>query len=169
MQSAKTTSPSGRGRFAIVSFRSPLEGMRSMCTQRENQLHEQLIAVSILSISGKAILSAKLAEFAGPISQRRSRAFVRQIVELAALRPIKSSAGKPPASELIVTGCIPAERPLLTRKLLPLAPNEFASPNKRVIDRTAQRLPAHGRVNSVELGNEITGYRDVSIIVAASV
>ena len=140
-----------------------------MRTQRENQLHEQLIAVSILSISGKAILSAKLAEFAGPISQRCSRAFVSQIVELAAVRPIKSSAGKPPAPELIVTGCIPAERPLLTRKLLPLAPDEFASPNKRMIDRAAQRLPPHRGVNSVELRDEVTRQRYVSIIVAASV
>src|SRR5437868_10725651 len=123
MQSAKITSPSGRRRFAIVSFRSPLEGMRSMRTQRENQLHEQLVAFSILSISVKAILSAKLAEFAGPISQRCSRAFVRKIVELAAVRPIKSSAGKPASSELIVARRVHTESPLLTRKLLPLAPD----------------------------------------------
>src|SRR5437762_12890871 len=115
MQSTNTTNPSGLGRSAIVSFRSPLEGMRSMRTQREDQLHEQLIAALVVCVFRKTIFSAKLAEFAWPVGKSCSRAFVGQVVELAAVRPVEAPAGEPPAPKLIVTGCIPAECPLLAR------------------------------------------------------
>src|SRR5215472_3820266 len=57
--------------------------------------------------------------------------------------------------ELILSRRVHAERSLLKRSLLALAPDELAAPHKRMVDGSAQRLPAYGRVNAVQAGDEV--------------
>src|ERR1041385_9350788 len=81
-----------------------LKRMRAVRAQRKDQLHQELVAVSVLSILRETIFSTNLAEFAWPVSQRGGKALVGQIVELAPVRPVKPSTCKPAPAELIVAG-----------------------------------------------------------------
>src|SRR6266567_5781034 len=143
--------------------------MRAMCSQRKDQLHQQFVAVAALRVSAEAILSTKLAEFAGPISQRRGETFVPQIVELAPVGPVEAPATEPSPSKLVIPRRVKTETALLTRELLPLAPDEFAASNKRMIDGTPQRLPTNGRINSVELRNKVARQSQGSVVVTTRV
>src|SRR6476619_2580684 len=126
-----------------------------MRSEREDQLHEQFVALFVLRILREAIFSTNLAEFAWPVGKSRGCALVGQGIELAAIGPVKAPAGKPSSAQLIVSRCVPAECSLFTRELLTLAPYELASSYERVIDGTAQRLPAQSCINAVKLTNEV--------------
>src|SRR4029079_6835556 len=62
-----------------------------------------------------------------------------------------------------------AECSLLARKLLTLAPDELASSYEGMVDSAAQRLPANGCVDAVELSDEIARLGGGAIIVASRV
>src|SRR6266498_3905925 len=146
-----------------------LEWMCSMRAQRKDELHEQFVAVAILGVVRETILATNLAELARPVRKRRRCAFVCQIRELASIRPVIASPGKPAAPELIITRGIEPKRLLLTRELLSLAPYELTASHERMVDGTAQRLPAHGGINPVKLGNEVARHRHARIQATAVV
>src|SRR5258708_15494016 len=101
--------------------------MCAVSAEREDQLHEQFIAVPALRVMGKSVFAPNLAEFAGPVRQRGGCASVSQVGEAAAVRPVKSATGKPAATKLIISGNVISESPLFHWQLLPLAPDELAA------------------------------------------
>ena len=127
-----------------------------MSAQRKDQLHEEFMAVAILAIMREAILAPQLAELAGPISQRGSNSLVSKIGESAAVGIVETGASEPTPAELVIRGSVEPKGALLSRKLLPLAPYEFAASDERMVNGSAQWLPAQGCVNSVELRNKVT-------------
>src|SRR5437879_12486444 len=113
------------------------------------------MCIDVTRIMGEAVLPAHLAEFAGPVGEHCGSALVGQVGKLAAIGMVVAAAQKPSPSYLVISRCIKTESALLERQLLPLAPNELAPPNERMVDRTAQRLPSQRGVNSVKLRKKI--------------
>src|SRR5438093_1857459 len=139
--------------------------MRAMRTQRKNHLHQQLVRILILRIPRKPVLTANLAEFARPVSQNDGASVVSQIGQLAALGAVETPANKPASSKLVIGRGIHAKCPLLTGQLLSLAPDQLAAPYKRMVNGSSQRLPAQGRIDSVQICKKI----GTKIIVTASI
>ena len=80
-----------------------------MCSQREQQLEQYFVGIPALSIAGVTILTAHLAELAGPVGQHHRTALVGQIGKFRAVSIIVTSAKKPSAAKLIVSRSIEAE------------------------------------------------------------
>src|SRR5579884_2817257 len=114
------------------------------------------MTVPVLGVVRETILAANLAELAGPIGQGGGEAFVGQIGEAAAIRIVKAAAAEPPPAKLIITRRVEAEGTLFGGKLMALAPYELASSDERVINGAAQRFPAQGCVNAVELRHKVS-------------
>src|SRR4051812_46722616 len=119
----------------------------------------------------ETIFAAQLAELAGPVGQGCRNSLISQIAEAAAIGIIEAPAAEPAPPKLVIGRRIKAERLLLRRELLPLAPYEFASTDEGMVDGTPQRLPAQGRVDAIQLGHEIacSTTEGNGIVVAASV
>src|ERR1700674_5318216 len=103
-----------------------------------------------VSIAGKLVLSANLAELARPVGKDRGEAFVNEFRVLSFTRAIVASTDEPPPAQLIVAGSIEAKSALFRWKLLPLTPDQLSSSHKGVVDRPSQRLPAQRGVNAIK-------------------
>src|SRR5437588_2640039 len=129
--------------------------MRSMCAQRKHHLQQQFMRIDITCIVGETVLSTDLTELARPVGQHCRSSLVREIREFTSRGAVKSPAHKPAPSHLIIARSVEAERTLLTRDLLPLAPYEFAAPHKRMINRSSQRPPPQGGVNPIQVRQKV--------------
>src|SRR5581483_246520 len=146
-----------------------LERMGAVSAQREDELQENFVAVAVLGVACETVLATDLAEFAGPVGQSGCKSLVGESGQPAPVRPVKTRAGKPAPRKLVVSGSVKPERTLFRRELLSLAPYEFAASHERMIDGTPQRLPSQGRVNAVELSDEVSGRGDGPVVMSARV
>src|SRR5262249_32754140 len=113
------------------------------------------MCIDVTGISGKAVLAAYLTKLAGPIGQYGGEALINSAGVLRFSGAVVASTHKPAASQLVVGRGVEAECPLLKRKLLTLAPDELSSTDKGMIDRPAERSPAHGSVDPVQTSQKV--------------
>src|SRR5437870_302761 len=139
--------------------------MGAVSAQHEQELEAQLVGVLLLGIAREAILSAHLAELGGPIGQQSGEPAVSQVGLARAVGAIVPRADGPAPVEAILTGSIEAEGPLRLGQqqrrgeLIAMAPDQFGAREEVMVDGAAQRLPAQGGVEAVELG--VKGGADV--------
>src|SRR6266849_1484212 len=108
-----------------------------------------------VSVVGKFVLSAYLAELAWPISQHCGEAFVDEVRIRGFAGTIITSANEPSPPQLVVARSVEAKRTLFEGKLLSLAPDQFCPSHEGVINRSAQGLPAQGGVDSIKVGQKV--------------
>src|ERR1700756_3141620 len=118
----------------------------------------------------EAILAAHLAEFTRPVRHSRRDSLVGEIIEAAAIGIVEARSRKPAPPPLVIRRSVEPECALLHRQLLPLAPDQLATPDKRMVDRPAQWLPPNRCIRSVQLGQEVARSSACkhSVVVAAS-
>src|SRR2546425_1115218 len=138
--------------------------MGAVSAQNEQELEAQLVGVLLLGIAREAILPAHLAELGGPIGQQSGEPAVIQAGLARAVGAIVARANSPAPVEAILTGSIEAEGPLRLGQqrrgeLIAMAPDQFGAGEEVMVDGAAQRLPAQGGVEAIELS--VKGGADV--------
>src|ERR1035437_1940947 len=128
------------------------------------------MSVKPVCITGKSVLTANLRKLARPIGQHERPSLVIQVGVKCAIRSINPASHKPAAGKLEVPGSIEAESALEParsvsgagngqacdqRRLVLLAPNKFAAPDKQFVNGTPQWLPMVGCVDAVKIGDEV--------------
>src|ERR1700693_2019755 len=109
----------------------------------------------ISGVIRKTILSSNLAELARPVCQDRRTAFICEVGLARPIRPIIASAQEPPAVKLVLSRGVHTEGTLLKRRLLALAPYEFAASDERVVNSAPQRLPPPRGIHTVQARDEV--------------
>jgi hypothetical protein len=81
-----------------------LERVRAVRPDRELQLKQELIGGRSVGVIRPAVLTAQLAELAGPEREQRGKRLVAEIVFVESIRLIDAAAGEPAPRELVVAG-----------------------------------------------------------------
>src|SRR5712675_3708198 len=108
-----------------------------------------------VSVVGKLVLSAYLAELAGPVGQHGGETLVDEARVGDFTRAIIASANEPSPPQLIVARGVEAKRTLFERKLLPLTPDQFCPSHEGMVDGPAQGLPAQCGIDAVQVGKKV--------------
>src|SRR5262249_7495521 len=137
--------------ISSLPHKNSLERMRAVRSDGELELKQQLVRGRSFRVLCAAQLAANLAELARPVGQHQRLAGIMLAGGAGTLGPVKTRAGVPAACKLIVRREVVAEGALRLINLLPPAPDPFRAPDERVINRAAQRLPAHRGVKPGKL------------------
>src|SRR5260370_29775720 len=144
---------------------SILERMGAVRPEYKHELEAQLVGVSSLGVTRKAVLPTDLAEFARPVGEQRREAGVGQIGLLGAPGAVKPPAHGPAAREAVLSGgketkCALRLKQAERRELIALAPDQFAARQEGMGDGAAQRLPAKSCVHAVQCRVKVRRERD---------
>src|ERR1700687_3172423 len=107
-----------------------------------------------VSVVGKFILSADLAELAWPVGQHCGETLVDKARVFGFTRAIIAPSYEPSPPQLVVARSVEAKRALFERKLLPLTPDQFCPSHEGVVDGPAQGLPAQRGVYPIKVGQK---------------
>src|SRR5258708_39320210 len=108
-----------------------------------------------VSVVGKFILSADLAELAWPVAQYGGETLVDKARILGFTRAGIAPSYNPSPAQLVVARSVEAKGTLFERKLLPLTPDQFCPSHEGVVDGPAQGLPAQCGVDAVQVGEKV--------------
>ena len=113
-----------------------------MRPKNKQELKEEFVGVSALSVAREAILAAKLAEFTGPVGQDAGKARVGQGGVTCPARAVVTTADCPTPVKPVIRSRVETERTLNSGWLLTFTPDEFRPHEEIVINGPAQSLPA---------------------------
>src|SRR5712671_2203655 len=108
-----------------------------------------------VSVVGKFILSADLAELARPVGQYGGETLVDKTRVLGLTRAIVASSYEPSPPQLVIARSVEAKGTLFEGKLLPLTPDQFCPSHEGVVDGPAQGLPAQCGIDAVQVGKKV--------------
>src|SRR5436853_6668513 len=121
--------------------------MRAVRAQDEQELKEQFIRITALTVTSVAVLGANLVELARPVGHHRRKAIIGQPRIRGVAAAVKAAAHSPAAVHAIVERRIQAEGVLRLkyiswRELIARAPDKLVPEQNRVVDGAVQRFPA---------------------------
>src|SRR5882724_11751059 len=138
--------------------------MRAVRAHHEKKLEQQLIGVGVALIRvipevPITVLRTDLTKLARPIGENTGKAAVRQVGVRGVAGAVKTSPDGPAPVHAVIRRGIQAERMLRLervqrRELIAVAPEEFGAEEQRIVNGTAERLPAKRCGGSVKAGDE---------------
>src|SRR5882762_4821997 len=139
--------------------------MRAVRAHHEKKLEQQFVRVGIALIRvipevPITVLRTDLTELAWPVGENTGKAGVRQVSVGGVAGAVIASADGPAAVHAIIGRGIQAEGVLRLegveeRELIAVAPEKFGTEEQRIVNGTAERLPAKRRVHTVKIGDEV--------------
>src|SRR6266436_2485073 len=159
-----------------------LERMRAVRAHHEEKLKQEFVGVRIVGCDRigempEAVLSADLAELAGPVGEDSGKTGVRQICICCVAAAVKAAADGPAAVGAVFGVGIEAEgmRGLEKgggRNLVARAPEEFIAEQEGVINGATQGFPTECGIGAIEIGEEtgrIESAADAGTVMAAGI
>src|SRR3970282_164482 len=128
-----------------------LEGMGTVCPDREEELEQQLVGGLAFGVARAAKLTPNLAKLTRPVSEDEGAATVMLRRIPCPLGPIVSAAQKPSSAQLVFSRAKEAKGALGVGYFFSTAPEEFRPRGKRVVDRPSQWFPAEGVISALEV------------------
>src|SRR6266850_2368851 len=158
------------------------ERMRAVRTHHEEKLKQEFVGVRIIGCdrvgeTPEAVLTADLAELAGPVGEDSGKAGIRQICIRCVTAAVKAAADGPAAVGAVFGVGIETEGMLGLEKgggrnLVARAPEKFIAEQEGVINGATQGFPTKCGVDAIEIGEKsrrIESGADAGIVMAASV
>src|SRR6188474_2554086 len=87
-----------------------LERVGAVCADREQELEQELVGDNAFRVRGAPVLTAHLAELAGPVGHDERRSVIVESRIGGALGPVPSDVGEPSPRELVLPARVVAER-----------------------------------------------------------
>ena len=110
----------------------------------------------------KSVLTADLTELAGPVGQNSRKTGICQMGIVGEAASVKASADSPAAVDTVFGVGIEAEGVLgfeetggAVGKLVAVAPDKFVAEKEGMVNGAAQRLPAQGGIDAVQIREEV--------------
>src|SRR2546430_15104819 len=139
--------------------------MRAVRAHHEKKLEQQFVRVGVALIRvipevPITVLRTDLTELAWPVGENTGKAGVRQVGVGGVAGAVKASADGPAPVHAIIGRGIQAEGVLRLegveeRELIAVAPEKLGAEEQRIVNGTAERLPAKRRVRAVKIGDEV--------------